>query len=170
MSLYGDPDELDHLAVQIERHADDVRDRASGMDAQAAAMRWKSVAADRARQTVTGDRRKLDETARRLDEAAVLLRRHAQEVREILAMIQRIEQEVIGWFDHAIKEFNDAVAEFTDLVENIAQGVVHWVTGEQPEPPKEPWQGWPYQPNNLPPSGDKQWLQVGEFMRKQGAI
>jgi hypothetical protein len=170
MSLYGDPDKLDHLAVQIQRRAGEVRDHASRMDAQARAMRWKSVAANRARGTVTGDRHKLDEAARRLDEAAALLRRHAQKVRETIAMIQRIEQEVIGWFDRAIKEFNNAVAEFNDLVEDIARGVVRWVTGEQPKPPKEPWQGWPHQPNNLPPSGDKQWLQVGEFMRKQGVI
>jgi hypothetical protein len=170
MSLYGDPDELDYLAVQIGRRADEVRDRAREMDVQARAMRWKSVAADRARHIVTDDRRKLDESAWRLDEAAVLLRRHAQEVRETIATIQRIEQEVIGWFDGAIKEFDNAVAEFTDLVEDAARGVVRWVTGERPEPPKEPWQGWPYQPKNLPPSGDKQWLEVGEFMRKQGKI
>ncbi|MGH3867818.1 MAG: WXG100 family type VII secretion target [Pseudonocardiaceae bacterium] len=170
MSFYGDPDELDYLAVQIGRRADEVRDRARVMDAQARAMRWKSVAADRARHIVTDDRRKLDESARRLDEAAVLLRRHAQEVRETIATIQRIEREVTDWFDGAIKKFNNAVTEFTNLAEDAARGVARWVTGEQPERPKEPWQGWPYQPRNLPPSGDKQWLQVGEFLRKQGKM
>ncbi|MGH3683883.1 MAG: WXG100 family type VII secretion target, partial [Pseudonocardiaceae bacterium] len=168
MSFYGDPDELDHLAGQIERRAEEVRDHASGMDARARAMRWKSVAADRARETVTGDRRNLDETAQRLDEAAALLRRHAQNVRETIAEIKQIEQAVTAWFSKAIVEFNNAVAEFTNLVNDVARGVVHWITGEQPEPPREPWQGWPHQPHNLPASGDKQWLQVGEFMRKQG--
>ncbi|MGH3866051.1 MAG: hypothetical protein ACRDQ4_07915 [Pseudonocardiaceae bacterium] len=80
------------------------------------------------------------------------------------------EQAVTTWFDRAIKEFNNAVAEFEDLAENIARGAVRWVTGGQPEPPKEPWRGWPHQPDNLPPSGDKQWLQVGEFMRELGVI
>lgn len=88
MSFYGNPDELDHLAVQIGRRAEEVRDHASGMDARAGAMRWKSVAADRARETVAGDRRSLDETAQHLDEAAALLRRHAQDVRETIAEIK----------------------------------------------------------------------------------
>jgi hypothetical protein len=170
MSFYGDPDELDRLAVQIGRHAEDVRTRGSEMDARASAMRWKSVAADRARETVTGDRRQLDETARRLDEAATLLRRHAQEVRETIAKITMFEQAVASWFDSAIKVFDQAVDEFDNLVSGIARGVVRWVGGGQPEPPKPPWQGWPHQPDNLPPPGDKRWLEVGEFMRKQGVI
>jgi uncharacterized protein YukE len=170
MSFYGNPDELDYLAVQIERYAEEVRDHASGMDARARAMRWKSVAADRARETVTGDRRNLDETAQHLDEAAALLRRHAQDVRETIAEIEQIERAVTVWFGKAIEEFNNAVAEFKNLAEDIARGAVHLITGGPPEPPTEPWQGWPHQPNNLPPSGNKQWLQVGEFMRRQGVI
>ena len=170
MSFYGDPDELDHLAGQIGRHAADVRTRGSEMDARACAMRWKSVAADRARETVAGDRHRLDETAQQLDKAATLLRRHAQEVRETIAKITTFEQAVASWFDSAITAFDQAVDEFDNLVSDIARGVVGWFGGGQPEPPTPPWQGWPHQPNNLPPPGDKRWLEVGEFMQKRGVI
>ncbi|MGH3721800.1 MAG: WXG100 family type VII secretion target [Pseudonocardiaceae bacterium] len=170
MSFYGDPDELDRLAGQIGRHAEDVRTRGSEMDARAGAMRWKSVAADRAREVVTDDHRRLQETAQQLDEAAALLRRHAQEVRETIAKITMFEQAIVGWFNSAITAFTKAVDEFDDLVSDIARGVIHWVGGGQPEPPTPPWQGWPHQPDTLPPSGDKLWLEVGEFMRRQGVI
>jgi hypothetical protein len=170
MSFYGNPDELDRLAVQIGRHAADVRTRGSEMDARARAMQWKSVAADRARETVTGDRRQLDETAQRLDEAATLLRRHAQEVRETIAKIKMFEQAVVSWFHSAVRAFDHAVDEFDNLVSGIARGVVRWVEGGHPEPPTPPWQSWPHQPDNLPPPGDKRWLEVGEFMRKRGVI
>jgi uncharacterized protein YukE len=170
MSFYGDPDELDRLAGQIGRHAVDVRTRGGEMAAQARAMQWKSVAADRARETVAGDHRQLEETARQLDEAATLLRRHAQEVREIIAKIAMFEQTVVNWFDSAITMFDQAIDEFENLVSDIARGVVRWFGGGQPEPPTPPWQGWPHQPDNLPPPGDKRWLEVGEFMQRQGAI
>ncbi|MGH3831162.1 MAG: WXG100 family type VII secretion target [Pseudonocardiaceae bacterium] len=170
MSFYGDPDELDRLARQIGRYAEHVRTRGSEMAARASVMQWKSVAADRARDVVTGDHRQLDEAAHRLDEAAALLRRHAQEVREAIAKIQMFEREITGWFDSALKSFNQAVREFGDLMSDIAHGVAHWFGGGQPEPPTPPWQDWPHQPSNLPPPGDKRWLEVGAFMRKQGVI
>lgn len=170
MSFYGDPDELDRLAGQIGRHAADVRTRGSEMDARARAMRWKSVAADHARETVASDRRQLEETARQLDEVATLLRRHAQQIREIIAKLAMFEHTVVNWFDSAITLFDQAVDEFEDLTSDIARGVVSWFGGGQPEPPTPPWQGWPHQPDNLPPPGDKRWLEVGEFMQRQGVI
>lgn len=170
MSFYGDPDELERLAGQIRRYAEHVRIRGSEMQARAGAMRWKSLAADRAREVVTDDHRQLDEAARGLEEAAALLRRHAQEVRETITKIALFEREITSWFDSAITTFTRAVHEFDDLVSGIARGVTHWFGGEQPEPPTPPWQGWPHQPSTLPPLGDKRWLEVGEFMRKQGVI
>src|SRR5919198_4669589 len=109
MSLYGDPDELDRIAGEIEKQAERVRTRAGELDSRAAAMQWKSVAADRCRETVHGDRTHLDDVAHRMDEAAGLLRQHAQQVRELIALIGRIEDAVVGWFDSAIDRFNRAV-------------------------------------------------------------
>src|ERR1044072_2211357 len=108
MPFYGDPDELDRIATQIERRAEEVRTKGSDMDAKAAAMRWKSVAADRCRETVAGDHKNLDAVPQRMDDAAAILRQHAQQVRETLAMIKRIEDAVVGWFNSAIDRFNQA--------------------------------------------------------------
>ena len=170
MAFYGDPDELDRLAGQIGRYAEHVRTRGNEMTARASVMHWKSVAADRAREVVAGDHRQLEEAARGLEDAAALLRRHAQEVRETLAKITMFEREVTSWFDSATKAFNTAVHEFNDLVSDIAHGVKQLFGGGQPEPPIPPWQGWPHQPGTLPPPGDMRWLDVGEFMRRQGVI
>lgn len=83
-------------------------------------MQWKSVAADLAREMVTGDRRKLDETAQRLDEAAALLRRHAQEVRETIAKIKMFEQTVVSWFESTVKAFNQEVDKCEQLPQRFA--------------------------------------------------
>src|SRR2546421_4880481 len=101
MSFYGDPDELDRIAGEIEKHAERVRTRGGELDTRAEAMQWKSVAADRCRETVHGDRRSLDEIAQRLDEAAAVPRKHAQEVRELIAEVKQIEEGVVGWFNNA---------------------------------------------------------------------
>ncbi|CRK60441.1 hypothetical protein [Alloactinosynnema sp. L-07] len=170
MAFYGDPDELDRLAGKIEQRADDVRKHGADMDVQAAAMRWKSIAADRCRETITGDRESLDGTAGKLDEAAAALRRHAQELRELLAAIKRIAEAVVGWFNDAIDRFNRALESFKNMVSDMVDTVtgVFGGGGDAPQAPRPPWEGWRYQPDNLPPAGDKQWLEVGTFMRAQG--
>ncbi|SDI62624.1 hypothetical protein SAMN05192558_106225 [Actinokineospora alba] len=170
MAFYGDPDELDRLAGQIERRADEVRTHGEGMDKQAVEMRWKSIAADRCRETIAGDRKTLDGTATKLDEAAAVLRQHAQEVRELIAAIKRIAESVVNWFNGAIDRFNKAVESFKNMVGDMVDTVtgVFGGGGDAPSPPRPPWEGWRYQPDNLPPAGDKQWLEVGKFMQAQG--
>jgi uncharacterized protein YukE len=174
MSFYGDPDELDRIAGDIEKQAEQVRTRGGELDSRAAGMQWKSVAADRCRETVHGDRKSLDEIAQRMDEAAALLRRHAQEVRELIEKIKRIEDAVVGWFNSAIDRFNHAVDSFKHAVGDVVDSVTGFLGfgggGSPPEPPTPPWQNWPHQPGNLPPSGDKAWLDVGTFMQGQGVI
>ncbi len=174
MPFYGDPDELDRIAGQIEQRADDVRTRAEDMDTKAAAMQWKSIAADRCRETVAGDRKNLDDVARRMDEAAAILRRHAQEVRDTIAMIKRIEESVVGWFNSAIDRFNQAVDRFNRAVSDVVDTVGNFLgfggDPQPPQPPTPPWQSWPHRPGNLPPSGDKAWLDVGRFMQTQGVL
>ena len=170
MAFYGDPDELDRIAARIEQRATDVRDHGLSMVTQAEAMRWKSIAADRCRETVAGDRTALDKAANGLDEAAAALRRHAQEVRELIAAIKRIAESVVNWFTGAIERFNQAVESFKNAVKDIAEGIGDALGfgGDQPSPPKPPWEGWRYGPDNLPPPGDKEWLEVGKFMQAQG--
>jgi chromosome segregation ATPase len=171
-SLYGDPDELDRIATQLEQRAEEVRSRGGELATKAEATRWKSTAAERCRETIRGDRSDLERAAKRLDEAAALLRRHAQEVRELLASIKRIEEAVVGWFNQAIDRFNRAVERFNAAVESAFQtmGEVLGAGGERPAPPEPPWGSWPYQPGSLPLPGDKEWLDIGEFMRRNGVL
>ncbi|HEV8556456.1 MAG TPA: hypothetical protein VGR06_08685 [Actinophytocola sp.] len=172
MSLYGDPDELDRIATQIERRADQVRCHAGEMESKAATTRWRSTSADRCRETIAADRSKLEQAAERMDGAAALLRQHAQALRELLALIKRTEEAVVGWFNQAIDRFNRAVERFQEVVEGVFEkvGEVLGVNGDRPEPPTPPWRNWPYQPGYLPRAGDKAWLDVGEFMRRQGVL
>lgn len=121
--MYGNPDELDRIAGEIEKRAESVRARGTEMIDRARAMQWKSVAADRCRDTVESDKRKLFQAAEGLDGAAAALRRHAQEVREMIAAIKRIAETVTGWFKSAIDTFNRAVDAFNDAVKDIANGV-----------------------------------------------
>jgi uncharacterized protein YukE len=169
--MYGNPDELDRIAGEIEKRAESVRTRGTEMTDTARRMQWQSVAADRCRETVEGDKRKLFEAAEGLDGAAAVLRRHAQEVREMIAAIKRIAEAVTGWFKSAIDTFNRAVDAFNNAVKDIANGVADALGfggGQAPQPPQAPWTGWKWGPDNLPPHGDKAWLEVGEYMRGQG--
>jgi hypothetical protein len=169
--LYGNPDELDRIAGEICKRTEFVRGRADEMHGKAQGMRWQSVAADRCRETVGGDKRRLFEAAEGLDEAAAMLRRHAQTVREMIAAIKRIMETVTGWFKSAIDTFNRAVDAFNNAVKDIADGVADTLGfggGQPPQPPQPPWSGWKWGPDNLPPQGDKAWLEVGDYMRRQG--
>ncbi|GGS20108.1 MULTISPECIES: WXG100 family type VII secretion target [Actinokineospora] len=170
MAFYGDPDELDRIATRIEQRATEIRDHGTSMLTQAEAMRWKSIAADRCRETVANDRAALDGTAEKFDAAAAILRQHAQEVRELIAAIKRIAESVVNWFNGAIERFNQAVDAFKNAVKDIADGIGDALGfgGDAPSPPRPPWEGWRYQPDNLPPPGDKEWLEVGRFMQAQG--
>ncbi|WP_018687207.1 WXG100 family type VII secretion target [Actinokineospora enzanensis] len=170
MSFYGDPDELDRLAGQVEQRADELRKHGADLDARAGALRWKSIAADRCRETVAADRKSLEGIAGKLDEAAAILRQHAQRVRELIAAIKRIGEQVVTWFNGAIDRFNQAVDSFNKAVSDMVNTVGGYLGfgGNAPQPPRPPWEGWQYQPHNLPPAGDKQWLEVGEYMRARG--
>ncbi|KWW98276.1 hypothetical protein TH66_20545 [Carbonactinospora thermoautotrophica] len=154
MSFYGDPDELDRLAQRLVARAAEVRAHADKLSRRAQAVQWQSISADLFRETIARDRQRLERAADQLEQAAAELRAHAQEVRERLAAIRRIEEAVTGWFERTAR----AIAETASrLIEE----------GRVVEPP---WMRWPWSPQNLPPSGDKQWLEVGEFFRKQGVL
>ncbi|KJK51677.1 hypothetical protein UK23_06040 [Lentzea aerocolonigenes] len=169
--MYGNPDELDRIAAEIEKRADGVRDRAKKLDDDARKMEWHSVAAERCRETVGGDMRQLEKAADGLAEAAALLRRHAQEVRELIAMIKNVSEAVVGWFASAIDRFERALDAFNQAARDFANGVadVLGFGGSQPpSPPQPPWTGRKWGPDNLPPAGDKAWLEAGEYLRAQG--
>lgn len=171
MAFYGDPDELERIAKEIETKAEKVRSDATAMAKQAARAHWHSIAADRCRELINDDMRRLHTCADNLDDAAAKLRKHAQKVREMIAEIKRIAEAVTHWFTSAVDTFNRAVETFKNAAQDFVDGVgdaLGFGSDDPPKPPQPPWHGWPWQPHNLPPEGDKAWLDVGDFMAKQG--
>lgn len=152
--LYGDPDELDRLAGRLRSRAGEVREQTADHERRGRSARWVSVSAQSYRDRVAQDRVRADRVADDLDRVADTVVAHAQEVRELLALIARIEDEVTGWFETAAQRLRDYAP--------LAGGPLLKAAVEAP------WAGWPFQPGNLPASGDRKWLEVGEFMRGKG--
>lgn len=147
---YGDPDELDRLAHKLRARADAVRAHAEDQVRRAAAAQWASDAADTYRTHLASQRAEADRAADGLETAAAALEAHAQEIRELLARIARIEQEVSDWVSNRARDVKDAVE---GLVRRVSRG------------DHLPLPGLP-----LPPPGDKGWLEVGEVLRRQGVL
>jgi uncharacterized protein YukE len=163
MGFYGDPDELDRLAGQITAAATHVREQAGQARNKASTTQWQSTAANAFRSQVDQDAAALERSADQLDQAAAVLRGHAATVRARIAEIRAIEHAVTDWFGREAR-----------ALENAANNAWHAVThpGETirrliPEPP---WHSWPWGPASLPAPGDKEWLEVGQFMRGQGVL
>ncbi len=152
ITVPGDPDELERLADLLMARAGLVRQHAADHQRQGNTARWVSVSADAYRARVARDAAGCDRAASELEQAAAVLRKHAEQVRHVLAQIAQFEREVTGWFTrHA------------NWLENAAGTVTEALGGP-------PWAGWPVSPDNLPGSGDPRWLEVGRFMRGQGVI
>ena len=152
MTIPGDPDELERLADALVARAGQVRQHAADHQRQGYAARWVSSSADGYRDRVAGDTAACDRAASELEQAAAVLRKHAEQVRHVLALIGEFERAVTDWFTrHA------------SWLENAANAVTEAVG-------LPPWAGWPVGPHNLPGTGDPRWLEVGRFMRGQGVI
>jgi hypothetical protein len=152
--LYGDPAELDRLAGILRARAGAVRQAADGQVSRANAARWASDSARIYRDRLAGKRMQAYRAAEGLDEAAVALGAHARQIRDLLSAIAEAERDVREWFSRKAQEVADAVG---PAVARIAHHEVAW-------------SGWPYTPQSLPPPGDKGWLDVGRFMRGEGAL
>lgn len=133
--MYGSPAALESLAKRLETQADRVREQAADHVRRGGAAEWVSVAAATYRARITEDRTRAENAAAQLDAAAAALRAHAQEVRETVALIAKIEREVSGW----VTRTTSAAADFVeDLVDAIPA---------------------------LPPAGDLGWLDFASFLR-----
>ncbi len=160
IGLYGDPDELDALAGKLTERASVVRQHADDHLRRAQLAHWVSSAAQHYRDTVVSDRGAVDRAAADLEHAAAVLHAHAQQVRETLAAISRYEHEVTAWFAHTSQSLLDRAESLVEKVDNIGKRILA----------DPPWVTWPIGPHNLPETGDLRWLEVGQFMRAQGAI
>ena len=94
----GDPDDLDRIAARLDADAAAVRETALGNALRAQQARWVSTSAQRYRDVVAADKRRADAVADELEQAADLLRAHAEQVRETLARLARAGEAGIAWF------------------------------------------------------------------------
>ncbi|MCF6746543.1 hypothetical protein E9529_20145 [Blastococcus sp. KM273128] len=124
MGAYGDPEGLDGLAAELAERARAVR--AAGEEHRLAGVRtrWVSDAATAHRRQLARDCAQVQAAADALEEAAGLLRRHADDVRARLVAIARAEQAVRSWLARR-------AARGGDLVDDVV--------GELPEAGADAW-------------------------------
>jgi uncharacterized protein YukE len=90
MSLLPDPGELRAVAARIDQHARAARARASRLGTDVASTEWQGRAARAFRAQADVALWGLRGAAGRLDDAADALRRHAEQVDDVLAALQGI--------------------------------------------------------------------------------
>ena len=163
MAFYGDARRLDAAVAAVEEKADDIRSLAAAMRDRTTTMAWQSAKADRYRAEIDNDVSKLNAVAAALDTAAARMRDHAATVRERLDAIAHFERAAHQYFQTVTSELQRAAAAAVSAVEHPITTLEH--TLEHP-----PWEHWVWQPHNLPPSGEKSWLDAGAYLRRMGAI
>ena len=161
MPFYGDPDELDRTAQRLREHAQQVRERAAALRARCWAVEWVSTAADAFRARIGQDAEALCRAADELDGAAQALAAHAQTIRERLAQIRRIQQAATAWFAEQARRLEDLAGDAARALTDPGGTLRRLVLDP-------PWVDWPWTPERLPEPGHKDWLDVGEFLRRQG--
>lgn len=121
MGLYGDPDALDALASELGHRARRVREAGEEHRARGHRARWVSDAASAYRRQLAADCAAVAAAADRMEEAADLLRRHADEVREQLAAIAHAEQVVRGWLSEQLQRGADLLGEVGDVLSDLPE-------------------------------------------------
>jgi hypothetical protein len=116
MGAYGDPAALDALAAELSLRARLVRAAADEHRHDGARTRWVSNAAAAYRRQLASDCAAVDAAGEAIDEAADLLRRHADEVRDRLAAIARAEREVRAWLADQVSRVGDVADDVGSLL------------------------------------------------------
>ena len=83
--LFADPEEIEALARTLDDKAEDVRTGCSAFEREVARVRWQSKGAEHYRSQCATLAADVDGNAQELNDAADLLRAHAQQVRERIA-------------------------------------------------------------------------------------
>ena len=95
--IFADPVELYAIANRISRHADAVRSNATTLAAAVATDRWRGFAANVFAAEAGSVLKDMWACARRLDDAADALRRHARRVQGALDFLKLAVADVEGW-------------------------------------------------------------------------
>ena len=152
--MYGDPSALRRHAHELDLRADDCRLTALRLRRKAATTHWVSTAAARHRDGIDHSAQRLDHAAAGLEHAAAELRSHANRLQDVLDLIEAAERLAVHWF-HAAHSWVSSAA---DVVMGGLSGLIG--AGRKP-----PWEGWGWNPTNLPPSGHQDWLDVAQRVR-----
>lgn len=119
--MYGDPAALDALAAELSQRARTVRTAADEHRREGARARWVSEAASAFRRQLGADCAAVEAAADAMDDAADMLRRHADEVRERLAAIARAEREVRAWLADRSSLLGELADDVGDLVGRLPE-------------------------------------------------
>jgi uncharacterized protein YukE len=95
--IFADPGELYAIADRIARHADAVRSNATTQAAAIAAERWRGLASEVFAVEAGSVLKDMWACARRLDDAADALRRHARRVQGVIDFVKQAWDDVEGW-------------------------------------------------------------------------
>ncbi|CCG02679.1 hypothetical protein [Blastococcus saxobsidens] len=121
MGWYGDPEALDALAAELAQRARDVRAAGAEHRRGAERARWVSDAAAAYRRQVALDCTDVDTAAGAMAEAAELLRRHADELREQLAEIARAEHAVRAWLSERAARGGELLGDVGDVLGQLPE-------------------------------------------------
>ncbi|MEP7019879.1 MAG: hypothetical protein ABI808_04445 [Pseudonocardiales bacterium] len=95
--FFADPSELYAIADRITRHAEALRSTATTLAAAMAQDRWRGIAAEVFGAQAGSVLKDMWACARRLDDAADALRRHARWVEGVLGFAKHVWDDVEGW-------------------------------------------------------------------------
>jgi uncharacterized protein YukE len=102
--IFADPGELYAMAERIARRADAVRSNARMLAAAIATDRWRGLAAEVFAAETGSVLKDMWMCARRLDDAADALRRHAHRVQGVLDFVKHACADVEGWGATVVRE------------------------------------------------------------------
>jgi len=129
MSLFADPGELYAIADRIASHADAVRAAASRLAAAIADDHWHGVASEVFSAQAGGVLKDMWACARRLDDAADALRRHASRVQGVLSQFALLWHGLESVGETAAHDVGDLLVRggavvdgaFADLIAQVAR-------------------------------------------------
>jgi uncharacterized protein YukE len=108
--IFADPGELYAVADRIARHADAVRRTATTLAAAIATDRWRGLASEVFAAEAGSVLKDMWACARRLDDAADALRRHARRVQGVLDLVTHAWEDVEGWGAAIVRDIGGFLA------------------------------------------------------------
>jgi len=122
--FFADPSELYAIADRITRHAEALRSNATTLAAAIANDRWRGVAADVFGAQAGSVVKDMWACARRLDDAADALRRHARRVQGVFDALARAWDEIEGWGAAAAGDIAGFLTDDDGLIETALADAV----------------------------------------------